>query len=346
MNIVLTFNVRHTKPDLSNKQYVEEAEFDEPSTIEGIKKAIESHGHRVLLIEADENAFMNLKSKKEKLDLVFNIAEGMHGNDREAQIPAILEMLEIPYIGSKPLAQSLCLNKAKAKEVLSFSGIPTPDFQIFVTGDEPMKDTLRFPLIVKPNGEGSSKGITQDCFVRDENELRKKAREIITSLHQPALAEEFLSGREFTIAIIGNDPPEILAPVEIDYSKLPREVIPFDSYEVKWVLDTPESGKDFIICPAKIDSLLWEKVKTTALQTKEALGVLDWLRIDMRLDARGIPNVIEVNQIPGIIPDPKENSRFPLAARMSGYSYEEMIGKIIDSACRRYGIPSLSPSFS
>jgi D-alanine-D-alanine ligase len=338
MKIALTFNIRHAKPSLKNRQAIEEAEFDEPSTIKGISRALKKLGHKVFLVEANENAYLKFKKLKSKIDLVFNIAEGIYGRDREAQIPAMLEMLKIPYVGSNPLTQAICLNKARTKEILLFHNIPTANFQLFKTDKEKIKKDLKFPLIVKPNQEGSSKGIFQNSFVRNEKDLRKKLREVIRNLNQPALVEEFLEGREFTVGLIGNNPVEILPPVELNFSVLPKNFIPMDSYEVKWLVDNPKSKIKTVICPAKIEKKLWEKIKEICLKTKEFLEILDWCRIDLRLDKNGVPNVLEVNQIPGIIPDPKENGRFPLAARAAGYSFEKMLKKIIKSALKRYKI--------
>jgi len=338
MNIVLTFNVRHVKPSIENSQAIEEAEFDEPATIKGISNALKKLGHRVFLIEANEKAYLKFKKLKPEIDLVFNIAEGMCGEDREAQIPAILEMLQIPYVGSKPITQAICLNKALTKEILLYHNIPTVNFQLLKTDKERLKKDLKFPLIVKPNCEGSSKWIFQSSVVKNKKELREKVKEIIKNLKQPVLVEEFLNGREFTVSLIGNNPVEVLPPVELNFKVLPKNFYPMDSYEVKWLIDNPESETKTVICPAKIERGLWKKTKEICLKTKKELEVLDWCRIDLRLDKNGVPNVLEVNQIPGIIPDPKENSRFPLAARAAGYAYEEMLNKIIKVACKRYKI--------
>ena len=339
MKIALTFNVRNAKPSLDNRQAIEEAEFDTPETIKGIAKALRKLGHKVFLVEANENAYLKFKKLRAKIDLVFNLAEGIWGSDREAQIPAMLEMLKIPYVGSKPLTQAICLNKAKTKEILLFHNIPTAKFQLFKTGREKLKNYLKFPLIVKPNCEGSSKGIFQNSFVKNESELKNKVKEIIKNLKQPALIEEFLGGREFTVSLIGNNPVEILPPVEIDFLALPKNFIPMDSYETKWILDNPESKIKTIICPTKISKNLWQRIKEICLKTKEVLEILDWCRIDLRLNKNGVPDVLEVNQTPGIIPDPKENSRLPIAARAAGYTFEEMLEKIIKSACKKYNIP-------
>lgn len=335
MNIALTYNVRHNKPSLENPEAMVEAEFDEPSTIEGIKLALEKLGHKPILIEADQEAYCKFKKLKSDIDLVFNIAEGLYGHDREAQIPAMLEMLKIPYVGSSPLAQAICLNKTLTKEILAYHKIPTPRFQLFKNINDDFDKNLRFPIIVKPNCEGSSKGIKQNCLVKNEKELRKKVKEIIESFRQGALAEEFLSGREFTVALVGNDPVEIFPLVEVDFSGLPEGLAPMDSYEVKWLVDNPASKIDTVICPAKVNHGLKKMIDGICLETKNVINIFDWCRIDIRLDVSGLPYVLEVNQTPGIIPDPKENSRFPLAARTAGYSYEEMLDKIIKVARKR-----------
>jgi len=338
LKIAFVYNVRHKKPSLTDEQAMAEAEFDEPSTINSIAQSIRKLGHEVVRIEANDDAYSKLKALKPQIDLVFNVAEGLKNSDREAQIPAILETLDIPYIGSKPLAQSLCLNKAFTKKILSYHQIPTPRFQVFYSFNEKLSKKISFPVIVKPIGEGSSKGIFNDCYVRNEVELYKKVGDVLEKFKQPALVEEFLDGREFTVALIGNNPVEVLPPVEINFEHVPKDLIPMDSYEVKWIVDNPESNIKTITCPAEIDYKLFTQIKKVCIKTKQALGVLDFCRIDIRLDKNGVPNVLEINQIPGIIPDPKENSRFPLAARAAGYTYEEMLHKIIKSACLRYNI--------
>lgn len=338
MNIAFLFNVRHVKPSLEDARAMREAEFDEPSTIRGIEAALKELGHTVFLIEADQNAYGRLKKLKNRIDLAFNVAEGLQGESREAQVPALLEMLGIPYVGSGPLAQALCLNKGVAKKILRYHGVPTPDFAILHRPEDADRCDLPFPVIVKPNGEGSSKGISQHSVVRDRAELKKQAKAILESLGGAALAETFLTGREFTVAMIGNDPVEVLPPVEIDFSDLPEGYLPLDSYEVKWLVDQPGSDHETVLCPAPIDAALWNEIRSHCLTAKAALGILDWCRIDLRLDAADRPYILEINQIPGIIPDPAENSRFPLAARAAGYNYAAMLEKIIQSACRRYGL--------
>lgn len=339
LGIAFIYNVRHKKPSLADRQAMAEAEFDEPSTINDISLIFNKLGYRVYRVEANEESYIKLKKLKTKIDLAFNIAEGIYGHDREAQIPAMLEMLRIPYVGSKPLSQAICLNKAKTKEILSYHHIPTPKFQLINKKNEKLKKNLEYPLIVKPNSEGSSKGIFNDCLVKNKRELHKKINEILINFRQPALVEEFLRGREFTMGLIGNDPIKVLPLVEINFLNIPKNLAPMDSYEVKWLVDNPKSQyTPTATCPAKISKKLFLKIKKICFETKKVLEILDWCRIDLRLDKNGAPNILEVNQIPGIIPDPKENSRFPLAARVAGYTFDETLDKIIKSACQRYNI--------
>jgi D-alanine-D-alanine ligase len=331
MRIGLTYN---SLPESNSRQKTDEfVEFDDMNTINSIKNAIESVGHEVVLVEANEDAYEKLKNSK--LDFVFNFAEGLHGNSRESQIPAMLEMLRIPYTGSDVLTLAIALDKTRTKETLSYYGIPTPNFQLFRSADEPMKEDLHFPLFVKPNAEGSSKGITGKSLVNNKKELRERIDYIIKNYHQPALVEEFLDGREFTVSLLGN-PPKVLPIVEVVFDNLPKNVPKFDCYEVKWILDSPDSDIETVVCPAKIDKKLEGRIKKIALDTFNALDCRDFCRIDMRLDKNNIPNVLEINPIAGLIPDPKENSRFPKACYATGMTFNQIILSILEAAMKRY----------
>lgn len=350
MNVALTFNVKPERETFteevspllsdSNTQLQRSvdtyAEWDTWETIHAVKTALETY-HNVQLIEADHDAYEKLK--KCQCDIVFNIAEGFNGISREAQIPAMLEMLNLPYTGSDPLTLSICLDKARTKEILSYHKIPNAKF-ILVDRLDQIKDIrLNFPLIVKPVGEGSSKGIYSSSFVNNEKELSREVKRITIEYNQPALIEEFLSGREFTVAIIGNDSEaEVLPIIEISYKDFPSDFVPIYSYEAKWILDTREKPLDVFSCPAKLDSLLERKIKQTALQTFKVLRCRDWARIDIRLDKNNIPNIIEINPLPGILPHPEDNSCFPKAARTMGLSYNEMINKVLYAAAKRYNL--------
>ncbi|MFA5803203.1 MAG: ATP-grasp domain-containing protein [Melioribacteraceae bacterium] len=293
--------------------------------------------HDVTLIEADDNAFE--KFKKLRPDLVFNVAECANGISREAQIPAMLDMLQIPYTGSDPLTLATCLDKARTKEVLSHYKIPTAKFLLIESISDLKNFDLRFPVIVKPVAEGSGKGIFNSSLLNSLDKLKENLTNNLQSYNQPFLVEEFLPGREFTVAIIGNgEDAEVLPIVEINLSELPKELAPIYSYEAKWIVDTRDNPLNIFSCPAHIDASLEEKIRNIALKTYKVLRCRDWSRIDIRLDANGEPNIIEINPLPGILPDPKDNSCFPKAARSSGLSYEEMINKVLFTAAKRYSL--------
>jgi D-alanine-D-alanine ligase len=308
------------------------AECDDDETIEAVRSALARH-NRVTPIEGDEKAFE--KFRRLRPDIVFNIAEGLHGDSRESQIPAMLEMLRIPYTGSDPLTLGLCLDKAATKEILSYHRIATAPFR--VVRDVKSRGKLpALPLIVKPLSEGSSKGVTNTALVRTQKELQEQIEFVITQYRQPALVEKFLPGREFTVALLGNGSDvRVLPIVEIQFQELPPEINPIYSFEAKWIWDTVEKPLDIFACPAKISAPLRKKIEEVCRAAFAALRVRDWCRIDVRLDEKGNPHVLELNPLPGILPNPDANSCFPKAARTAGISYEALINRVLEIACRR-----------
>ena len=310
------------------------AEWDTWETINALKVAIEVF-HHVTLIEADNNAFE--KFKQSKPDIVFNIAEGFNNLSRESQIPAMLDMLNIPCTGSDALTLGICLDKARTKEILSYYKIPNAKFLVVDKYTPLSNHSIEFPSIVKPVSEGSSKGIFNSSLVKNYDELNAEIKRVVDEYNQPAIIEEFLPGKEFTVAIIGNgDNTEIFPIVEIKYENFPDNVEHLYSYEAKWILDTKDNIFDVFECPVAIDNHLEKQIKDAALRTYKVLRCKDWSRIDIRLDKNGAPNVIEINPLPGIMPDPNENSSFPKAARAAGINYNEMIQRVLFEACKRY----------
>ena len=283
------------------------------------------------MVEANNDAYLKLKELKP--DIVFNFAEGLNGFNRESHIPAMLEMLQIPYSGSDALTLGICLDKSRAKEILTCHKIPNAKFVVANQMEDIAKTKFDFPLIAKPISEGSSKGIFSSSFVKNAKELEDEVSRILLSYNQPALIEEFLPGREFTVAVLGNgEDIQILPIIEIRYEDFPQDVVPLYSYEAKWILDTKENEFDVFECPAKLDKQLEEKIKETVLRTYNVLKCKDWSRIDVRLDKNGVPNIIEINPLPGIMPDPNENSSFPKAARAAGMNYNQMIQRVLQVA--------------
>jgi len=311
------------------------AECDDDETIEAVRSALASR-HRVSSIEGDEEAFEEFRRLRP--DIVFNMAEGLYGESRESQIPAMLEMLRIPYTGSDPLTLGICLDKATTKEILSFHRIPNPAFAV-VRNLKPKVKLPSLPLIVKPLSEGSSKGVTNTALVRNRKQLQEQIELVLTQYRQPALIEKFLPGREFTVALLGNgNEVQVLPLVEIQFAELPPEINPIYSFEAKWIWDTVENPLEIFACPARVPSPLRQKIEIVCLAAYSALRLRDWCRIDVRLDEKENPNILELNPLPGILPNPNANSCFPKAARTAGMSYEDLINRVLNVACRRVGL--------
>lgn len=342
MHIAFIFNVRHTKPALDQIAQ-DEAEFDEPETITAIHDAIVANGYMCTDIEADDDAYGKLKDLKGKIDFVFNIAEGLRGEIREAQIPAILEMLGIPYTHSGALASAITLDKTLTKKIWLYHGLPTPKFVSIGYKDKPYAENLRFPVLVKPNAEGSSKGVFNDNVVADPDRLVGKIREIRKAYGNGVLIEEFLEGREFTVSVLGN--PGVgkgvytLPIVEQNFDVFPAGMHRLASYEAKWFFeDTLPDPRVAYHCPAPIDANLEKLTTQLCIKAFTVLGCRDIARIDIRLDGEGKPHLLEINTLPGMMPGENVVSYYPVAARAAGWDFNRMIGQIITHARERLGI--------
>jgi len=193
--------------------------------------------------------------------------------------------------------------------------------------------------MIKPLYEGSSIGIRNDSLVRCRQEMRERVSWLLDRFKEPALVEEFLSGREFTVAMIGNgDEARVLPIVEIKFDSLPNGVNPIYSFEAKWIWDDVSKPLEIFECPAKLEGNLQAEIERICLQAYRVLRCRDWCRIDVRLDGAGRPHILELNPLPGILPKPENNSCFPKAARAAGWSYEELINEVLNIACKRYGM--------
>ena len=260
----------------------------------------------------------------------------------------------IPYSGSDPFTLSLCLDKARAKETLAFYGIPTPRFAVVRRLEDLRRaaEKLSLPLFVKPLHEGSSKGITDRNLCVDHSQLLTQAKLLLENYDQPVLVEEYLPGKEFTCAVLGNgDEATVMPIVAMNFETLPKGALPIYSFDAKFVWDRPENPLDIFQCPARITSALQASIERVTLDAFRVLGCRDWARIDVRLDAAGVPNVLEVNPLPGILPDPADNSCLPKAARAAGIGYDELIQSCLKYAAARQGVklgsaPPSSPAQS
>ncbi|MBA2626955.1 MAG: D-alanine--D-alanine ligase [Gemmatimonadales bacterium] len=315
------------------------AEWDEPATIDAVERALSALG-TVIRLEANDTFPSALATARP--DFVFNIAEGLYGPNRESHVPAICEFLGIPCHASDPLALSLTLHKGRAKEIMAQHGVPTAPFVMARSRDDARNVSLPFPLFAKPAFEGSGKGVSVRSLCQNRAELVAQVDDLLATYQQPVLIETYLPGQEFTVAVIGNGAEARCLPlVAFRFDTLPAGAPPIYGYEAKWLWDTLSNPLEIFDCPAPIAEPLAEAIRSAALAAYRALDCRDWCRIDVRCDAAGNPMVVELNPLPGILPDPRDNSCFPKAARAAGMSYDELIQTVADIAWRRISGRSL-----
>lgn len=310
-------------------------EWDEPDTIAAVADALRFFGDVVLLEAID--GFPH-KLSRARADLVFNMAEGLNGPSREAQVPAITEFLGLPYTGSDPLTLALALHKGRTKELWATRGVPTAPFALIESEDDlaALEWFAHYPAFVKPAWEGSSKGITQANYVATPQAAIERAHELLVTYREPVLAEAYLPGEEFTVAILGNGAAaECLPIVRYRFEILPAGAVPIVGYEAKWLWDTPDADFEILECPAAISESLAATIRTTALAAYRSLNCRDWARVDLRLDGPGRPQVIEINPLPGVIPDPAAHSCLPRAAAEVGMTHAELIQRVVRIAWMR-----------
>ena len=311
------------------------AEWDDEATIDAVEAALARAGE-VIRLGADDDLPFRLRDARP--DIVFNIAEGLAGPNREAHVPALCEFWGMPCTGSDSMTLAICLDKGRTKEILAHHGIPTAPFTVASAPME-LDGFVAWPAMVKPLHEGSSKGITAASFCRSRQEVLAAIDTVVGRYRQPALVERYLPGREFTCAILGNGADTKMLPiVEIDFAALPPGAPPIYTYEAKWVWDSAETPLDIYRCPAVVDPGLAAAIERTALAAYRVLRCRDWARIDLRCDEHGVPHVLEINPLPGIHPDPATNSCLPTAARAAGLDYADMILGVLRAAAARHGL--------
>lgn len=310
-------------------------EWDEPATIEAVLDALRAFGE-VIPLEAVGDFPARLTDAR--ADLLFNMAEGLRGPSREAHVPAIAEFLGIPYTGSDPLTLAVALHKGRAKEIWMQRGVPTAPF-VLVESEEDLARLAyfeRYPLFLKPAWEGSSKGITVRNLVDTPEAAIERASALLADYQQPVLAEIYLSGDEFTVAVLGNGRDAMCLPIiRYRFEVLPPGSVPIVGFEAKWLWDRPNVDFDILECPAAISEDLAATLRRRALAAYDALGCRDWARVDLRLDGDGTPYVVEINPLPGVIPDPAAHSCFPRAAAELGWSHAELIQRVVQVAWQR-----------
>lgn len=333
MKIALTYNLKK-KDESKPPDYF--SECDSPETINAIATALKTKGHSVETVDIEYPTFLSY-FQNNRVDLVFNIAEGTRGKFRESEVPAVLDSLDIPYTGSSTFSLALALNKALTKKILIAEGIPTPPFQLFCSGNERLSPNLEFPLIVKPNCEGSAKGISRASVVDTEAELRRRIKETIEIYRQEALVEKFIEGKELTVGILENGKTTILPVLEIDFSGC----LQTGEYFYSWRMKEYQGNKDLgmlpsFYCPARLERETEARVKEMALRTHHAIGCFDISRTDIRLGKDNVPYVLEINPLPGLNP---RDSNFPIMAYAAGMKYDDLIEAIVLSASERKRSP-------
>lgn len=303
------------------------AEFDSRETLNNIINAISSNGHKVIEIGS---AFELLKrrTRLKDIDIVFNIAEGLRGRNRESEVPVILEMLGVPFVGSDGLTLGLTLDKILTKKILKSQGIPTPDFLEVNDASRINGTKLKYPLIVKPRGEGTSKGLSERSVVKNRRELQNQTSWLIDTYKQPALIEEFIMGKEFTVAIIGNKKPEVFPVVQV---KIDGKL---DLRGLFYTFSRVSSNTLSYLCPAKVSKRLERRIKEVALATYQAVECRDFGRVDVRTDEDDNPYVLEINPLPSL----SVEDVFMLIPKTMGRTYNDMVNKILNEALKRYGM--------
>jgi D-alanine-D-alanine ligase len=323
-------NLRRNAPHREGEPADAWGDLDSESTMLALAEALEAGGHKAYFLEGD----MSLPVKLARLrpDICFNMCEGHFGDAREAQVPALLEMMGIPYTGARVLTQALCLDKAMAKRVLSTHGIPTPPFQVFHSPRERRNPRLKFPLFVKPNREGSGMGVTPNSIVRDETELRTQVAHMIETYQQEALVERYIEGRELTCGLVGNENPHVFPILEIDMSTCPPDQQGLYTNHIKH--DIPEAPT--YRCPAPLDEAMAMMIRRITVEVFHAVGALDVARVDLRIDRHdGKPYVLEINTLPGLTPG---ISDLVIVAAADGIDHTQLANMIFDAAVKRLNL--------
>ena len=329
MRIGLSYDLKEAVP--LAQVGIEDAleEYDSFETVDAIAAAIEAQGHSVVRLGGGREFLA--KILREDVDLVFNIAEGLGNNrSREAQVPSVLEMLDIPYSGSDPQCLAICLDKPLTKKIIALSGIPTPKWQV-ITSSRELREMawvdFPFPAFVKPACEGSSKGIRLGSRVESIEQMTGVATVLLERYRQPVMVEEFIAGDEVTVGIVGNSPPRVVGIMRVLPKRRGENFV--YSLEVKrdW-----ERLVDYE-CPPRLEASILREITDYSLRAFDVLGCRDFARLDFRLSPEGRPYFLEINPLPGLSP---KSSDLPIIAGKMGLTYEALISAILDSALARY----------
>lgn len=295
--------------------------YRQPAIIaDHVEQAFVSRGHQVKKIPASLNLLQDIQAVGE-LDVIFNVCTGINSKQEQANIFALLELVDIPFVGSGLTTQATALNKASANATFAAAGVPISAFQTFFSAEDSLDSDMNFPMFVKPVHEGSALGITADSRVENETELRGQVDYVLENFKQPALVEGYLPGREFSVAILGTKDPKVLPITELE---IPKKY----GTNVQTVDVKAENGVKRT-CPADISPKLTAEIASTALQAYKALQCTELARVDVKLDENGKPNIIEVNTMPALEPG---YAHYPLMAEKGGYSLNDLVEILVAEA--------------
>jgi D-alanine-D-alanine ligase len=349
LKVAVLANLKKNAPHWEGMPEDQWDDLDSEKTVNAILEALRANGHVCDFFEGDRSLLTTIP--KFKPDICFNICEGHFGDSREAQVPAVLEMLRIPYTGSRLFTLALALDKPMTKRILWWHELPTPAFQEFDRADEPLNDDLRFPLFVKPSREGTSMGVSAKSIVHSEKELREQVAFIIQKYKQPALVETYIDGREVTVGLVGNlvgpvarrmpfnpNAPRVQAglyfmpPMEVDLR-------PYETTDTVYSnhLKVALAEELDYLCPAPIDDDLVDELNWLAAAVFRVTGAYDVARVDFRLDVTNNwkPYILEINPLPGLSPD---ISDLVIEAKADGIDHTELVNMILDAGLKRYGL--------
>ncbi len=347
--VALLANLKVNAPSFVGMTEDQWDDLDSEKTVNSLVESIRTGGHVCEFLEGDLSLYETIR--KFKPDICFNICEGHFGDAREAQVPALLEMMRIPYTGSKVLTLSLALDKSMTKRVLLYHELPTPTFQSFERIDEPLNDDMIFPLFVKPSREGTGMGVTGESIVHNEKQMRERVAHILGRYKQPALVERFIEGREVTVGLIGNlegpvarrlpeneSSPRIqaglrfLPPMEVDLK-------PFENTDTVYSnrLKVALADQLTYLCPAPIDEDMIDELNWLTAAVFRVTGANDVSRVDFRLDIHDNlkPYILEINPLPGLSPG---ISDLVIEAAAEGVGHAHLVNMILDTALKRYGM--------
>jgi D-alanine-D-alanine ligase len=349
LKVALLANLKVNAPQWEGMPEDQWDDLDSEKTVHTLVNAIRTGGYECEFLEGDVTLLDTLR--KFKPDICFNICESHFGDAREAQVPALLEMLRIPYTGSKVMTLALALDKPMTKRVLMWHDLPTPNFQTFERVDEPLHEDLTFPLFVKPSREGTGMGVSAKSIINNEDELREGIQHVLKQYRQPALVEQFIEGREVTVGLVGNliGPVARRLPHNLNSKRIQAGLQFFPPMEVDLVpylesdavysnrLKVDLADQLTYLCPAPVDEDMVDELNWLAAAVFRVTGSLDVSRIDFRLDKNDNwkPYILEINPLPGLSPG---ISDIVIEAAADGIDHTSLVNMILQTAMKRYGM--------